>query len=196
MSKNFDYSLDIPKSLERELRSAKYIGQGHNGIIFMLSNKKIVKIFRKITAWEDESYILKRVNRSRFFPKIYESGPKYIIREYVDGIRLDKYLVTNNINDKICEELYDMLKEFEKLNFTRLDIRCKDLFVQKDYSIKIIDPKNNYKKVVMYPRHLMKGLEKREALDYFLSYVEKKSFGDYIFWKYKFDSYIDEFKEK
>lgn len=196
MSKNFDYSLDIPKSLERELRNAKYIGQGHNGIIFMLSGKKIVKFFRKITAWEDESYILKRVNKSRFFPKIYEAGPKYIIREYVDGIRLDKYLATNNINDRICKELYDMLKEFERLSFTRLDIRCKDLFVQKDYSIKIIDPKNNYRKTVVYPRHLMKGLEKRDALDGFLSYVEKINFGDYIFWKYKFDSYIDEFKEK
>ena len=52
--KNFDYSLDIPKSLEKQLRNAKYIGQGHNGIIFMLSDKKIVKFFRKITAWEDE----------------------------------------------------------------------------------------------------------------------------------------------
>ena len=194
--KNFDYSLDIPKSLEKELRNAKYIGQGHNGIIFMLSDKKIVKFFRKITAWEDESDILKRVHRSKFFPKIYDSGPKYIIREYVDGVRLDKYLSDNAINNRICEELYDMLKEFERLNFTRLDIRCKDLFVQKDYSIRIIDPKNNYKKIVPYPRHLMKGLEKRGALDYFLNYVEKKNIRNYIYWKYKFDNYKEEIKEK
>lgn len=194
--RNFDYSLDIPKSLEKELRNAKYIGQGHNGIIFMLSDKKIVKFFRKITAWEDESDILRRVHRSKFFPEIYESGPKYIIREYVDGVRLDKYLANNPLNNRICEELYDMLKEFEKLNFTRLDIRCKDLFVQKDYSIRIIDPKNNYKKIVPYPRHLMKGLEKREALDYFFKYVEKKSLRDYIYWKYKFDNYKEEIKEK
>ncbi len=194
--KNFDYSLDMPKSLEKELRNAKYIGQGHNGIIFMLSNKKIVKFFRKIKAWEDESYILMRVYKSKFFPKLYEVGPKYIIREYVDGVRLDKYLATNSINDRICKELYDMLKEFEKLNFTRLDIRCKDLFLQKDYSIKIIDPKNNYKKIVTYPRHLMKGLEKREVLDYFLNYVEKRSLRDYIYWKFKFDKYKEEIKEK
>lgn len=194
--RNFDYSLDMPKSLEKELRSAKYIGQGHNGIIFMLSNKRIVKFFRKIKAWEDESYILKRVYKSRFFPKIYDCGPKYIIREYVDGIRLDKYLSNNPINNRICEELYDMLKEFESLDFTRLDIRCKDLFVQKDYSIRIIDPKNNYKKIVTYPRHLMKGLEKREALDYFFNYVEKRSLRDYIYWKYKFDNYKEEMKER
>lgn len=194
--KNFDYSLDIPKYLEQELRNSQYIGQGHNGIIFKLSDGKIVKFFRKLTAWEDESYILKRVSDSRYFPKIYRDGPGYIIREYVKGVRLDKYLINNNIDDIICKELYDMIKEFESLNFTRLDIRCKDLFIQDDYSIKIIDPKNNYKRIVRYPRHLMKGLEKRDALDYFLDYVKKRNFRDYVYWKYKFGNYKEKIKEK
>lgn len=194
--KNFDYSLDMPKYLEQELRNSQYIGQGHNGIIFRLSDKRIVKFFRKLTAWEDESYILKEVRNSRFFPRVYADGPGYIIREYVDGIRLDKYLVNNGLDDIICKELYDMIKEFESLRFTRLDIRCKDLFVQDDYSIKIIDPKNNYKKIVRYPRHLMKGLEKRGALGYFLNYVRKRNLRDYVYWKYKYGNYKEKIKEK
>ena len=37
---------------------------------------------------------------------------------------------------------------------------------------------------------------KRGALDYFLNYVEKKNIRNYIYWKYKFDNYKEEIKEK
>ncbi|MFR1314902.1 MAG: hypothetical protein ACLSBN_04345 [Clostridium perfringens] len=45
-----------------------------------------------------------------------------------------------------CKELYLMILEFERLGFKRIDIRCKDIYIQDDYTLKIIDPKNNYKK--------------------------------------------------
>ena len=54
-----------------------------------------------------------------------------------------------------------MILEFERLGFKRIDIRCKDIYIQDDYTLKIIDPKNNYKKRVSFPRHLFKGLFKR-----------------------------------
>ncbi len=33
-----------------------------------------------MSVWKDESSILKRVRKSRFFPRIYEAKPGYIIR--------------------------------------------------------------------------------------------------------------------
>lgn len=83
-----------------------------------------------------------------------------------------------------------MVEDFKKLKFTRQDLRCKDIFVQLDGSIKIIDPKNNYKKVVKYPRHLMKGLYKKECLEVFLNYVCEQDFKKYTYWKYKIESYL------
>lgn len=64
-----------------------------------------------------------------------------------------------------------MILEFERLGFKRIDIRCKDIYIQDDYTLKIIDPKNNYKKRVSFPRHLFKGLFKRDELNRFLNYV-------------------------
>ncbi len=69
-----------------------------------------------------------------------------ILYEYVDGIRLDKYLRRGNLDEELCKELYLMILEFERLGFKRIDIRCKDIYIQDDYTLKIIDPKNNYKK--------------------------------------------------
>ncbi|SHJ98427.1 hypothetical protein SAMN02745163_02994 [Clostridium cavendishii DSM 21758] len=190
MSKNFDYCVNLPEKIEILFKQGEYLGEGHNGVVFLLPDNMIIKFFRNKKVWKDESSILLKTKRSRFFPKIYYLGENYIVREYVEGIRLDKYLKKNELSEKLCKELYEMVEDFKKLKFTRQDLRCKDIFVQLDGSIKIIDPKNNYKKVVKYPRHLMKGLYKKECLEVFLNYVCEQDFKKYTYWKYKIESYL------
>ena len=193
MSKNFDYSLkDISSNLEKSLKEAELLGEGHNGVVFLLKNNKAIKIFRRMSVWKDESSILKRVRKSRFFPRIYEAKPRYIIREYVDGVRLDKYLRRGNLDEELCKELYLMILEFERLGFKRIDIRCKDIYIQDDYTLKIIDPKNNYKKRVSFPRHLFKGLFKRDELNRFLNYVAEIDEKRAHIWREKFEIYAED----
>ncbi|MCX0412743.1 hypothetical protein ACV3P1_02425 [Clostridium perfringens] len=193
MSKNFDYSLkDISSNLEKSLKEAELLGEGHNGVVFLLKNNRAIKIFRRMSVWKDESSILKRVRKSRIFPRIYESKPGYIIREYVDGVRLDKYLRRGNLDEELCKELYLMILEFERLGFKRIDIRCKDIYIQDDYTLKIIDPKNNYKKRVSFPRHLFKGLFKRDELNRFLNYVAEIDEKRAHIWREKFEIYAED----
>lgn len=193
MSKNFDYSLkDISSNLEKSLKEAELLGEGHNGVVFLLKNNRAIKIFRRMSVWKDESSILKRVRKSRFFPRIYKSKPGYIIREYVDGVRLDKYLRRGNLDEELCKELYLMILEFERLGFKRIDIRCKDIYIQDDYTLKIIDPKNNYKKRVSFPRHLFKGLFKRDELNRFLNYVAEIDEKRAHIWREKFEIYAED----
>lgn len=192
MSKNFDYSLkNLSYTLEKSLREGSFLGEGHNGVVFLLEENKVIKIFRRVTVWNDESSILRRVGKSRFFPKMYESKEGYIVREYVEGIRLDKYLRRDSLDERLCKELYLMILDFEKLGFKRIDIRCKDIYIQNDYTLKIIDPKNNYKKRVSYPRHLFKGLYKRNELDRFLNYLFKMDKKRALVWKNKFEEYAE-----
>lgn len=192
MSKNFDYSLkNLSHKIEESLRKSSFLGEGHNGVVFLLEENKVIKIFRRVNVWQDESSILKRVGKSRFFPKMYECKEGYIVREYVEGVRLDKYLRRDSLDESLCKELYLMILDFEKLGFKRIDIRCKDIYIQNDYTLKIIDPKNNYKKRVSYPRHLFKGLYKRNELDRFLDYlftIDKKRA---VVWKNKFEEYAE-----
>lgn len=190
MSKNFDYCVDLPEKLEKLLKEGELIGEGHNGVVFLLPGNMVIKFFRDKKVWHDESSILLKTKKSRFFPKIYSLGKNYIVREYVDGVRLDKYLKNNKLDEQVCSELYEMILDFRKLKFSRIDVRCKDIFVTGDYKLKVIDPKNSYKKTVKYPRHLMKGLYKRDSLDDFLKYIENRDFEKYAYWKYKIQVYL------
>ncbi|MGL5634621.1 MAG: hypothetical protein ACRCX8_09765 [Sarcina sp.] len=192
MSKNFDYSSkDVSKNIEKALRKGEKIGEGHNGVVFLLENGNIIKFFRRHEAWLDESYILKRVKGSKFFPKIIEIGDNYVVREFVPGERLDKYLKTHTMDRVLAKALFQMILEFEKLKFKRLDIRCKDIFYNIDEKkIMIIDPKKNYDKRVSYPRHLMKGLYKKGALDIFLNFIEDFDDKKAKVWSVKIEGYL------
>ncbi|EGT3615184.1 hypothetical protein FHH43_02865 [Clostridium perfringens] len=192
MSKNFDYSIvNLSSKLERALREGSFLGEGHNGVVFLIEKNKVIKIFRRANVWKDESSILKKVGKSRFFPKMYEAKEGYIVREYVDGICLSKYLRREHLDEDICKELYLMLLDFEKLGFKRIDIRCKDIYIQNNYKLKVIDPKKNYSRVVSYPRHLFKGLYKRNELNIFLDYIFKVDKKRALVWKSKFEEYIE-----
>lgn len=198
MSKNFDYSSnEVSKELEHALKEAVKIGEGHNGVVFLFKDGKTIKFFRRARSWKDESYILKKVNGSKFFPKVYEVGNNYIIRDYVPGVRLDKYLRRNKVDEDLARELYKMVIEFERLKFKRLDIRCKDIFYNLETKkVMIIDPKKNYSRKLSYPRHLMKGLEKRGELEYFLKVVTRIDSKRGKYWREKIEKYFMNYKIK
>src|SRR3712207_9257399 len=78
---------------------------------------------------EREYDILRRTKKSKYFPKVYDVGENFIVREMVHGQRLDKYLKKNKMNKKLAHKLVGLIKEFKRLKFTKLDIRCKDIYL-------------------------------------------------------------------
>lgn len=190
MARNYSYSVNFSEKAESLFRNGEFLGEGHNGVVFLLPNNLAIKIFKNKEVLKDESSILLKTKKSKYFPKVKEVGDFYIIREYVEGERLDKYLKHNKLTRELAENLYDLTREFIRLGFKRQDLRCKDIFVQKDMGLKIIDPKNNYHKTVRYPRHLMKGLSKAGALDDFLLIVKEKDKRTYEYWEMKIRKYL------
>ena len=84
-----------------------------------------------------------------------------------------------------------MLKEFKKLKFTKIDTRCKDIYVSEDETIMLIDPKKAYSRKVNYPRHLMKGLKRLGVLDEFIYEIERINSKKAKEWKRKFSEYCE-----
>lgn len=190
MIKKYDYSLDLDENVEGLLRESEFLGEGHNGIVYKLPGDRIIKIFRDEICCKKEANIFKRVKNSKYFPRIYSSGSLYVIRDMVHGIRLDDYIKKHGMSKELGKKLYYLLKEFKKLKFTRIDIRCKDIYVKEDGNIMVIDPKNSFSKKVIYPRHLMKGLSKIGALGDFLKVVEKVDKKSCHLWKAKIEKYF------
>jgi len=189
MSKKYDLSLVLDEETEKMLRDGEYLGEGNNGIVFLLPGRKIIKIFYDKKTCLKEALILKKVNGSVYFPKMIKHGSKYIVRELVEGTRLDIYLKDHELTEKLTRKIYKLLKEFRKLKFTKLDIRCRDVYVDKNKNLKIIDPRGSFTRNKSYPRHLMKGLKNIGVLDKFLENMMNIDKESGISWREQFDKY-------
>lgn len=193
MTRRQGYWITNDDKIETLLRQSEVIGHGNNGIVYLLPNGKVMKVFSRSEVCDDEFSILKRASeKSKHFPKVYVKKSHYMIRDYVGGKRLDKYLRKKPLNKVLTINLILLLEEFKKLGFKKLDIRCKDLYVQEDMTLMVIDPKECYKRIITYPRHLMKGVNNRGYLPFFLDCVKDYDKDLYEFWKHNFDEYLKE----
>lgn len=191
MNEDGSYYIRLNSRVEKMIRTSEFLGSGHNGIVYLLPNQRIIKIFKDKKICGKEYSIFMKTRRSKYFPKVYEHGDYYIVRDLADGERLDKYIKKHGITKEITHNLVELIREFKRLNFKRLDIRCKDLYLKEDFSITVIDPKNNYSKKVNYPRHLMKGLNNLGVLDEFLSVVSEVDSEFYELWNFNFKLYLE-----
>ena len=190
MARTYAYSADFDKELESLFKDAKLLGEGHNGIVYEVPGNKAIKIFTDKNICKSEADILYKVKKSKYFPRIYKNGEYYILREMVNGKRLDHYIQENGLSQQLIYNLYRLINEFKALKFTKLDARCRDIYVNENERVKVIDPKQCYKRKVDYPRHLMKGLEGIDGLEIFLSgiySIDKKTAQE---WNKKIDQYF------
>lgn len=190
MARTYAYSADFDKELESLFKDAKLLGEGHNGIVYEVPGNKAIKIFTDKNICKSEADILYKVKKSKYFPRIYKNGAYYILREMVNGKRLDHYIQENGLSQQLIYNLYRLINEFKALKFTKLDARCRDIYVNENERVKVIDPKQCYKRKVDYPRHLMKGLEGIDCLEVFLSgiySIDKKTAQE---WNKKIDQYF------
>jgi predicted Ser/Thr protein kinase len=155
-----------------DLGTCKFLGQGRNGKVYLLPNGKALKIFFKEKNCEHEYEILKSVEGNKHFPKVYEYDGNCMIREYVSGILIKDYIEEHGIITNLAKNLIELIEDFRNLHFTRLDIRCEHIFIEQDMSIKIIDPRQTYTKVVPYPHSILGTLNKLGVLDDFFNILK------------------------
>lgn len=172
------------------LLDCKFLGKGHNGMVYLLPEGKVIKICYETYSCEREYKILEKINNNKYFPRVYGMCGNYMIRDYVEGIPLNKYIKKNGLSKKLSKNLINLLIEFKKLNFSKQDIRCKDIIVKSDESIMVIDPKKCYTKNRDFPRHLVKGLYNLGVLNIFISVLKEYKPKLYDIWIEKITDYI------
>ncbi|QGU95652.1 serine/threonine protein kinase [Clostridium bovifaecis] len=151
-----------------ELKDCKFLGKGREGKVYLVPNGYALKIFNNKKNCEDQYTILKKVEGSRYFPKAVSIEGKAMLREYVGGISLGKYIKTKGFPQKLIFSLLCLLEEFERLGFTRLDISERNIYVEENQQIKVIDPRKVYVKKISIPSTLLKELEELNVLDNFI----------------------------
>lgn len=166
-----------------DIRNLKFIGQGTQGKVYFLPPDKVIKIFHSKRSCQDQFFILRYASKSKFFPKVYAKDNYSIIMDFIPGKPLKEYLKNNLLSENLAFELVELINEFERLGFTRLDIRAAHIFVQTDESIKIIDPRKSFEIVERYPSKVLDALNGRGLLDEFFRLIKNKYNIKYSEWK-------------
>ncbi len=164
--------------------SSPLIGRGKEGAVFKISSDRCVKIYPRQKNALNECNVLKAAQESPIFPKLYESGANYNIIEYIEGPSLYEYLKENRVlTDKVTKQILFILKEMERLNFTRLDSRLNHIIVTKQGELKVIDLVSHFKIKVDHPEFLMIHLRRLGLLPSFLKQVKSIDPHSYQKWE-------------
>lgn len=183
------------ENFDVNLLDCKVLGKGHNGIVYLLPDGKVIKVCFDIKSCMKEYFILNKIGNNKYFPRVYGMSGNYMIRDYVDGVILKDYIKHHGLNKDLAIKILDLLEEFKNLQFLKEDLRCKDILIQSDGSLMVIDPKKFYSKKRDFPRHLSKGLYKLGVLDYFMSVAKVERPKLYNQWYEKINEYISKLNE-
>jgi predicted Ser/Thr protein kinase len=153
--------------------SWKLIGKGRQGAVFQFTDDICVKVFGNAEDCEREYYALSLGQHTELFPKLYAKGLLYIAMEIIRGVDLREYLQSQPLTQEISLKLIEMLVTFKDIGFDRIDHHKRQIFLQLDGKLKVIDVARAVwrDRVYPYPRKLLTSLgEDNKAV--FLSHVQ------------------------
>ncbi|WP_160672647.1 serine/threonine protein kinase [Clostridium sp. C8-1-8] len=153
------------------IKECEFLGKGDEGAVYLTPEGFALKIFYDRRKAESEVAILERANSSRFFPKVLFIADNRVLRDYVDGINLYDYISKNGLSYKLSIEIIELIEDFKRLNFKRIDIRNAHIFVNKAGKIQVIDPRKVFEKNIPYPKEIIKILVQLNVFDEFLKHV-------------------------
>ena len=161
------------------------MGKGRQGAVFQVSDEVCVKVFGNIEDCEREHYALTLGQQTNLFPKVYAKGPLYIAMEIIKGVDLREYLQSHPLTEELSMKLIDMLITFKEIGYDRIDHHKRQIYLQPDGNLKVIDVARTVwrDRVYPYPRKLLTSLGE-EYKELFLSHVQALSPELYEEWKH------------
>lgn len=174
LGRRLKVNTECAKSMGIDLRNCRFLGQGHSGKVYLLPDGKVIKIFKNEESCIREYMILQSARSSRNFPRVYGCRGNCMIREYVRGVCLQDYLKKHKLSRRLAVNLINLIEEFKRIGFSKLDMRCAHIFVQPDESVMVIDPRKHYTEVVSYPRTMLNEFKKLHTIIRFMNILREE----------------------
>lgn len=175
------------KYLGVDLNQCKFIGKGTQGKVYLLPDqKRVIKIYNSPKDCKGEVKILLSVRNDPHFPRIYAYNNLCMIRDYVPGVCIRKYLKNHKLSKTLAINIVKLIESFKSEGFKKLDIRSTHIFVQTDESIIVIDPRSVFTKKVSYPYKILKTLDKSGNLPRFMNILKEEYPELYKQWMHKY----------
>ena len=161
------------------------MGKGRQGAVFQFSDEICVKVFGNTEDCEREHYALTLGQHTNLFPKVYAKGSLYIAMEIIKGVDLREYLQSHPLTEELSMKLINMLITFKEIGYDRIDHHKRQIYLQPDGNLKVIDVARTVwrDRVYPYPRKLLTSFGE-EYKELFLSHVQALSPELYEEWKH------------
>lgn len=151
-----------------EIKDCIPLGAGHEGAVYLTPDGRALKVFKKVSSAKAEENILIKTEDSRFFPKVIYRDKNKLLREFVEGKNLYEYIEENGLSYKLSTEIIDLIEDFKRLKFKRINIRNAHIFVDKEENIKVIDPRKPFNMKTPYPKNIIRILVNLDSFEEFL----------------------------
>jgi hypothetical protein len=164
------------------------IGKGRQGAVFKLNDDICAKVYGESDDCEREYHALSLGKDKPLFPKVYDKGKYFIVMEFVKGVDLREYLLSQPLTKELSYKLLDMLVTFKKIGFERIDHHKRQIYLQPDGNLKVIDVCRSVwrNRIYPYPRKLLNSLGGKNK-ELFLRHVQEMSPDLYKEWKHYID---------
>ncbi|MFB6803472.1 hypothetical protein ACFCVU_20235 [Peribacillus butanolivorans] len=148
------------------------IGKGHQGAVYRVSEDQCVKLYGKTEHANQEKKVLLSSQDLPFIPKVFETGPNYILMEYLLGPDLNTFLKKQSVlSEDITRRLLYILKTMEKSGFKQIDAPLRHIIITRN-GFKLVDHVYSFSREQKRPLELFKDLRERNFLDSFLEQVQ------------------------
>ncbi|MDY8166250.1 hypothetical protein [Bacillus thuringiensis] len=148
------------------------IGQGHQGAVYRVSEDQCVKIYGKTEHANREKNVLLSSQHLSFIPKVFETGPNYVLMEYLSGPDLNTFLKKQSaFSEDITRQLLYILKKMKKSGFKKIDAPLRHIIVTNK-GFKLVDHVYSFSHDQKIPLELFRNLGERNFLDTFLEQVK------------------------
>lgn len=165
------------------MSNLEFLGSGTQGSVYKIDEMRCIKIFKKKRSCNDELHSLLLSQIDNHFPKLYSYGDNYIIREYINGTELDKYLSNHKLTKDISCKILELYNSMYYVGFTRLDCALFHIFLTPSNNLRLIDTAKAMKKSYSYPHIIINSLNTLGYKDEFLKFVQSNNPDIYDMWK-------------
>ncbi|WP_250814331.1 hypothetical protein [Clostridium swellfunianum] len=163
----------IKKEHGYNLSKLQFIGKGMHGSVYRIDDYKCIKIFKKRDTCQKEIETLAMAQGNSFFPKLFDFGENYIIREYIDGMELDKYLKDNPLTISLSEKIVKIYEAFGDVGYKRQDTALLHIFINSMGELRLIDTAKAMSISTKYPKIILGDLKALGLKNTFLDHVRE-----------------------
>lgn len=172
---------NIKKEHGYNLEKLQYIGKGMHGAVYKIDEHRCIKIFKKKETCQNEIETLSMAQNNKLFPKLYDFGERYIIREFIEGIELDKHLKTNPLTLDLSRKLIEVYEALGQVGYRRQDTALLHIFINSKGDLRVIDTAKAMHKSTKYPKIILDDLKLLGLKETFLENVKQLRPELYVF---------------